>query len=203
MMENMMHMSDEQKAEHVVALIGEMRENSQEMRQWKNVVLARECHELLRLISDRDASAGMALALSAIIEQLPEYDMPRFVLTLLHYEWELLQAAGEQEAGDYPTSADVEAHIRRLEDYIDTEHVSTSDFMERYQCHLKFDPVERTPEWEAIYLEVEQECDRRLGDTPRGMGFCFGFWSTLREVLAEQGITWHSPSELNPRVMFD
>ena len=202
-MENMMHMSDEQKAERVVALIGEMRENSQEMRQWKNVALARECHELLRSITDRDASAGMALALSAIVEQLPEYDMPRYVLTLLRYESELLQAADEQQEGNYPTPAEVEAHIRRLEDYIDTEHVSTSDFMERYGRHLKFDSVERTPQWETNYLEVEKECDRRLGDAPRGMGFCFGYWSTLREVLAERGIEWHSPQELNPRVMFD
>ena len=198
-----MLMSDEQKAERVVSLIDEMRENSQEMNQWKNVALARECHELLQSISDRDASAGMALALSAIVEQLPEYDMPRYVLTLLRYERELLQAAGEQAAGSYPTIADVEAHIRRLEDYIDTEHTSVSEFMEKYGRHLKFDPVERTPEWEALYLEVQQECDRRLGDTPRGMGFCFGFWSTLREVLAERGIEWHLPSELNPRVMFD
>lgn len=199
----MMHMSDEQKAERVVALIGEMRENSQEMRQWKNVALARECHELLRSITDRDASAGMALALSAIIEQLPEYDMPRYVLTLLRYESELLQAADELQEGNYPTPAEVEAHIRRLEDYIDTEHVSTSDFMERYGRHLKFDSVERTPQWETNYLEVEKECDRRLGDAPRGMGFCFGYWSTLRNVLSERGIEWHSPQELNPRVMFD
>ena len=198
-----MHTSDEQKAERVVGLIDEMRENSQEMSPWRNVALARECQELLQSISDRDASAGMALALSAIIEQLPEYDMPRYVLNLLRYEYELLQNAGEQEAGSYPTTADVEAHIRRLEDYIDTEHVSVSEFMERYSRHLKFDPVERTPEWEANYLDVEQECDRRLGDTPRGMGFCFAYWSTLREVLAERGIHWHSPHELNPRVMFD
>ena len=199
----MMLMSDEQKAERVVKLIDEMRENSQEMNQWRNVALARECHELLQSISDRDASAGMALALSAIVEQLPEYDMPRYVLTLLRYERELLQAAGEQTAGSYPTIADVEAHIRRLEDYIDTEHTSVSEFMERYSRHLKFDPVERTPKWEENYLEVEEECDRRLGDIPRGMGFCFAYWSTLREVLAERGIHWHSPHELNPRVMFD
>lgn len=203
MMENMMHMSDEQKAERVVALIDEMRENSQEMRQWKNVMLARECQVLLRSISDRDASAGMVLAINAIVEQLPEYDMPRYVLTLLHYELELLQISGDKEAWSYPTKTDVEQQIRRLEDYIDEEHVSVSEFMEKYSRHLKFDPQARTPEWEANYLEVEKECDRLLGDIPRGMGFCFAYWSTLREVLAERGIHWHSPHELNPRVMFD
>ena len=198
-----MLMSDEQKAERVVALIEEMRENSQEMRQWKNMALARECETLLHAISDRDASAGMALALDAIIQQLPEYDVPRYVLTLLCYELELVRDAGEQDGSQCPSAEDVEAHIRRLEDYIDAEHTSVSEFMERYGRHLTFDPVERSPEWEAHYLEVQQECDRRLGDTPRGMGFCFGYWGTLREVLAEHGIRWHSPSELNPRVMFD
>ena len=92
---------------------------------------------------------------------------------------------------------------QRLEDYIDTEYVSVSDFMKQYDRHLRFAAVERTPQWEDNYYEVEQECDRRLGDTPRGMGFCFAYWSTLREVLSERGIIWQSPHELNPRVMFD
>jgi hypothetical protein len=35
------------------------------------------------------------------------------------------------------------------------------------------------------------------------MGFCFGYWSTLRTVLEERGIEWQLPHELNPRVMFD
>lgn len=198
-----MHTSDEQKAERVVALIDEMRENSQEMRQWRNIPLAKESLTLLQSIHDGEAASGMALAVNAMVEQLPEYDMPRFVLTLLRYELQLLQLAGEQEPGQYPNAADVQHGIQRLEDYIDTEHISVSEFMERYCRHLKFDAVERTPEWEANYYDVEQECDRRLGDTPRGMGFCFAYWSTLREVRSERGIEWHSPHELNPRVMFD
>ena len=90
-----------------------------------------------------------------------------------------------------------------MEDYIDTEHVSDEEFRERYHRHLKADPIERTPLWEEIYSEVEEECDRRLGDTRRGMGFWFAYWSTLATVLSEHGIQWHSPSEMNPRVMFD
>ena len=50
---------------------------------------------------------------------------------------------------------------------------------------------------------MEHKCDRRVGDEPRGMGFCFGYWSVLRQVLAERGILWQSPTELNPGVMFD
>jgi hypothetical protein len=146
---------------------------------------------------------GKALACGAVVAQLPEYDVPRLVLSILRYKLELIQASDEQDDDHYPTEEEVRQDILRLEDYIDTEHVSVSDFMKKYNRHLRFAAVERTPQWEDNYYEVEQECDRRLGDTPRGMGFCFGYWSTLRTVLEERGIEWQSPHELNPRVMFD
>ncbi|MBR1755684.1 MAG: hypothetical protein IJ739_04085 [Bacteroidaceae bacterium] len=31
----------------------------------------------------------------------------------------------------------------------------------------------------------------------------FAYWSTLRQVLAQRGILWQLPGELNPEVMFD
>lgn len=70
--------------------------------------------------------------------------------------------------------------------------------------HLRTDPVEYTWEWEKIYYDVEDELDRRLANVPRQMGFCFQYWSMRRELLMEKyGIDWHSPSQMNPRVMFD
>mgnify|MGYP003304456685 CR=1 FL=1 len=81
--------------------------------------------------------------------------------------------------------------------------VGTDEFMEKYHRHLKFSSVERTPIWEEIYYDAEVECDKELGDIPRGMGFCYGYWHTLQNVLAKRGIEWQSPKELNPRVMFD
>jgi hypothetical protein len=37
-----------------------------------------------------------------------------------------------------------------------------------------------------------------------GMGSCFAYWSELRRILKEEhGITWRSPSELNPNTMYD
>lgn len=192
------------KAERIVANVEKMRKNAQEMSMWKNLPLARECVELLREIDDAEETPmGKALACEAIIEQLPQYDVPRLVLSILHYEEELLRQSDEIEAGRYPTAEEVAREIQRLEDYIDVEHVSPSAFKEKYQRHLNADPIERTPEWEEMYYEVEQECDRRLKGIPRGMGFCFAYWSTLRTVLAERGIEWHSPGQLNPRVHFD
>lgn len=197
-------MTEETTIERLVDNVNKMRENSQEMRMWKNIPLAKECVEILRGIDDpEETPMGKALACEAIVQQLPEYDVPRFVLSILHYKLELIQQSDEQDPDQYPTVEEVQADIQRLNDYIDTEHVSSDEFMQKYQRHLKSAPIERTPLWEENYYEVEKECDRRLGDTPRGMGFCFAHWSTLRSVLAERGILWKSPSELNPRVMFD
>lgn len=197
-------MNSQATTERIIANVDQMRENTQDMRMWKNIPLAKECIQLLKELDDpEETPMGKALACEAIVAQLPEYDVPRLVLSILHYKLELIQASDEQNADRYPTAEEVSQDIQRLEDYIDTEHVTVSEFMKRHNRHLRFAEVERSPQWEANYYEVERECDRRLGDTPRGMGFCFGYWSTLRAVLNERGIEWQSPHELNPRVMFD
>lgn len=70
--------------------------------------------------------------------------------------------------------------------------------------HLRQDPVEYTYRWEDIYYEVERRLDDRFANAPRHMGFCFIYWNAKRELLQnEYGIDWKSPSQMNPRVMFD
>ena len=197
-------MNNKKRAEKIIKNVEQMRENSQEMRMWKNIPLAKECVQLLKDIDDpEETPMGKALACEAIIQQLPEYDVPRLVLSILHYKLQLVKESEEHDPERYPTEEEVVNDIQRLSDYIDTEHVSSEWFRKLYHRHLESDPIQRTPTWEENYYEVEKECDLRLGDTPRGMGFCFGYWSTLRQVLAERGIMWRSPSELNPKVMFD
>ena len=197
-------MNNEKKVKKVIKNVEQMRKNSEDMRMWKNIPLAKECVQLLKDIDDpEETPMGKALACEAIIQQLPEYDVPRLVISILHYKLELIKASDEHDPERNPTEDEVTKDIQRLSDYIDTEHVSSERFRKLYQRHLVADPIERTPDWEENYYDVEKECDRRLGDTPRGMGFCFAHWSTLRQVLSERGILWHSPSELNPKVMFD
>lgn len=190
-------------ARKIVKAVDKMRANSRDHRMWKNIPLAEECMQMLKdLDNPKETPLGKALACEAICEQLSEYDVPRLVISFLRQEREWLEQSDE-ECDNGPTVEEVNQNIQRLEDYIDTQHVSTEEFINRYNRYLKFDPIERTPQWEECYYEVEKECDRRLGDTPRGMGFCFAYWSTLRGVLAERGIHWQSPHEMNPRVMFD
>lgn len=199
-------MNDNDKTvERLLAIVNEMRENAQDMRSYRNLPLADEFMELLKSIDDpEEEGIGKVHAIEAIVDYLSEYDVPRRMLAIRRYELEQLALCTVVDLKNEPHLAEELAYnIRKLEDYIDTQHVGTEDFRKKYNRHLKFDPIERTPEWEDIYYDVEQECDRRLGDTPRGMGFCFGYWAELRNVLAERGIEWHSPHELNPRVMFD
>ena len=191
-------------AQRIVSLVDKMRKNSSIFRMWKNIPLAKECIQLLHDLDDPDEdSLGKALACRAIREQLPEYDIPRFVLDIMHFERELLLQANNEGAGDPDALESIDLDIHRLNDYIDIQNIGTTEFIQRYDSHLNFDPVERTPQWEELYYDVEKECDRQLGDTPRGMGFCFAYWSTRRTVLAQHGIQWRSPGEMNPRVMFD
>ncbi|MDE6410553.1 MAG: hypothetical protein K2K81_09990 [Muribaculaceae bacterium] len=70
--------------------------------------------------------------------------------------------------------------------------------------HLRRDPVEYTDKWEEIIYDAEEELDRRFANHRKGMGFCFMYWNAKQDLLKEKyGIEWRSPSQMNPRVMFD
>lgn len=69
---------------------------------------------------------------------------------------------------------------------------------------LRNDPVEYTRRWEDIYYDVEDALEERFANAPRQMGFCFHFWSAKAELLKDKyNISWRSPAQMNPHVMFD
>ena len=68
---------------------------------------------------------------------------------------------------------------------------------------LKVDPIQALPEWEDVIYDVEQELEEELKDEPRGMGFCYGYWSAKRAALAKRGIDWNPPPSMNRGVIFD
>ncbi len=63
---------------------------------------------------------------------------------------------------------------------------------------LKHDPVEATEAYLAMIDEVEA-----LVDAHKTMDFCLEAWSLKAMFLAERGISWKSPAQLNPGTMFD
>ena len=170
---------------------------------WKNLRLVPEAAERLRAMPmEGDTSANNQIeVISLMLECVDELSIPRQVLDIRRYQLSLYGLLPEGEEPLVPR-AEVEQDIQRLEDYIDLS-LPTTIWRERYHRHLNFDTVERTEEWEKVIYEAEKETAKRLGDTPRGMGFCFGYWSTLGAVMAEYGIEWCPPSVMNPGVMFD
>ena len=190
------------QADRIVALVKKMRKNSENQEMHLNLPLAEKAMKLLEALDDpEEGPLGKAYACNAIIEQLPEYDVPRFVLSILRRELAWLEESTEKS--DWLHPEDVKNEIAKFEDYINPDAISMQEFCKKYNRHLLFDPVERTPLWEEIFYEVEEECYRHLKGSPRGMGFCFGYWAEKRGVLAKYGIDWQTPHMMNPRVMFD
>lgn len=66
---------------------------------------------------------------------------------------------------------------------------------------LKHDPIEMTDEYLAVIDEIEEKVEKSR--TTYGHGSCFEVWSLKKSYLLEHDIEWHTPSELNPRVLFD
>lgn len=157
--------------------------------------------------------------LGMVADALPKYDVPRLVKEIREYQLSLMEkaeaaAAGtscgemkpdgdgeDADEGTSITSGDIRDAIRELDDYMDQE-LSMEEFCRKYKRHLRFDPVQRTPQWEEHIFEVETEVLERCGK-PGFMGYCFGYWSTKAEVLERYGIHWKSPSQMNPGVRFD
>ena len=132
--------------ERIIDLVDQMKVNGEEMRIWANIPLAKEVLELVRNIPEEEEEneLGKAYALNAVMEKLSEYDTPRLALEILREELALLQAS--EEKSDWLTEEDIKADIARLLDYINPD-IPMGEFVRRHNRHLKFDPVERTPEW--------------------------------------------------------
>lgn len=193
--------NSEKLVETILANVEVMRKNAEEMRIWKNLPIAKETFELIKQVGDDEGPLGRAMGCEMVVKKLSEYDAPRFTLEMLRYELEQLQMA--EEKSENLTEEEVKEHIAELERFIDIEHVSYEEYKNQSSRSLDFDEIERTPLWEEINYEIEAETDKLLGDDPRGMGFCFGYWSAKQGVLAKHGIEWRDPHQMNPRVLFD
>ena len=204
----------EAAVDRLVEIIDLMRKNvaDENYPVWKNIPLAREMRDILRDIPPAKGeyidATGIVVCCDSIFQEelLPRRDCPRLCLDFLKIRQQAQEnrtAEDEQFAPGCFLDPQEEEDIRKkLESYIDPS-ISMEAWMESAGAHLKFDPVERSERWEEIIYEVEKECDRRLKGEPRGMGFCFAYWPVKKAVLAKYGIDWHSPSTMNPRVMFD
>ena len=195
--------------ERLPELYEQMLSNYESGEIWKNIPSAEEILHILKEIApERDEEINPAvrmLVCERIIgnDLIDIRDTPRLYLSYLEYWMEcngmpktdedLMDVSLDENFAD--TAAEMAQKINAiLEGDIDTWNSLG---------HLKHDPVQITPQWEANIYRIEQECEARLKDEPRGMGFCYSYWSTKTAVAAEYGIEWKSPAGMNRRVMFD
>ena len=190
---------------------------------WKSLPLAGEAFELLRdsiplRVPGELTPYTRIVLLDKMLGCLPERDCARLILEVRKYQLSLFPLISADDikedmdideydgpSGEYVhqmTKKDVKQAMKRTEDYLNPR-ISMEEWCEKYDVHLKFDPVERSEKWEEIIYDVEAECAEILKDEPKHMGFCFVYWNTKTAALARRGIDWGSPAVMNPRVMFD
>lgn len=187
------------KIEKLGGIFEEMVENYDTFgKQWANIPLAKEALAIMNELPDSleneyETPAEKAMLLCRMVEYVEDRYTPRLCIAIREYAADLFGEDGDE---------DNEEALEQLRDYINLE-MPMDDYCLKHSRMLRFDPVERTEEWENVIYDVMKECDRRLeGESPR-MGFCFSHWSTMRTVLEEYGISWRDPHLMNPGVMFD
>lgn len=211
--ENVCDWSDE----YTIELAGQMNKNKEDGNLWKNIPLVREIiHEFKDVAPFRSEiinPAYKAYYIACMLENdyIDKRETPLLYLSLcelyrLYRDYETPSDYDDflEEHSDKYYFREVDRLIYKLAMIVSDPH-----WEHALQCWnglggmLKVDPVQATKEWEDVIYEVEKEVDEQLKDEPRGMGFCFAYWSAKRAALARRGIQWRSPSAMNPGVMFD
>lgn len=202
---------------HVTDLVIRMNGNNDEGQIWKNIPLLREIiHEFKDVAPFRSEDVNPACKahyISCILKNdyLVKTDTPRLFQSLCEL-YRLYIDFGLSEDYDEDLNKEFDKYyFRNVDEWIyhlawimdDPASGYAQECWDWFGKMLKVDIVQATPEWEDVIYEVEKEVEEELKDEPRGMGFCFGYWSAKRAALERRGIQWRSPSSMNPRVMFD
>ena len=192
-------------------------------RSWRNLKLGQDAFaEMtvnlpLRVKGELTPYTRIVL-LNKMLECIPQRDCPRFILKVREYQESMFPLISEEDvaedmdidgftgdAKDYRhcfTKDDLIELKQKTIDYLNPA-MSMEEWCRKYDCHLLFDDIERSAEWEAEIYDVEKEVARKMRGVKFRMGYCFEYWSTKKSVLARHGIDWRSPSSMNPTVMFD
>ena len=203
---------------HAADLVTQMNINLEEGMLWKNIPLVREwIHEMKDIAPYKSANINptyKAHYISQILENdfIDKRETPRLFQSLCElYRVYVDFSYIEDRDDEYIKKNFDKYYFREVDRWIykfawiadDPESQIALDCWNGLGGMLKVDPVQATKKWEDVINEVEKEVDEELKYEPRGMGFCFSYWSAKRTALARRGIEWRSPSAMNPRVMFD
>lgn len=190
---------------------------------WMNIPLGHQAFELMRdglplRVKGELTPYTRIMLLNKMMDCLPERDCARLLRDIKEYQAALFPLIGDEDLAEdmdmdgysgepaaFVRKYTVEDHresLQRTLDYLDPA-VPMESWCKRYHVMLRFDPVERSEEWEECIYEVEKELDKRLKNERKGMGFCYIYWPAKRAALRKRGIDWRDPHIMNPRVMFD
>lgn len=64
------------------------------------------------------------------------------------------------------------------------------------------DPIENDPATHELVRVAAKAAEELVGETI-GRGRGHRIWFEQKRILAAQGITWFSPADMNPRIVFD
>lgn len=169
---------------------------------WENSALAAEFLDIAAYLEQYDHLLDGLRTASSRLAAAVEYH-PRLKVRLLRFELQVLRRIEARCPHDLDLCDDVLHELSHLERNIEQADRGAFDRVEP-SGHLRQDPVEWSADYERVIDEVLHRVDLQLADHPRGLGFCFAFWQAKKRVLRDDyGIEWHSPSELNPGVLFD
>ena len=198
-------------------LVEQMNNNNKDGNLWKNIPLVREfIHEFKDVAPFRSENINPAYKAHYIASMLEndyvdKRETPRLFQSLCELYRLYRDFEDPSDYDDYLQEHFDKYYFRQVDKWIYKLAMIVSDpqWEHAIQCWnglggmLKVDPVQATERWEEVIYEVEKEVEEELEDVPRGMGFCFSYWSAKRAALARRGIEWRSLSAMNPRVMFD
>lgn len=171
-------------------------------RQWENASLAKELLDIAAYLEGYD---HMLENLHTAVSRMADatYEHPGLKVRLLRFDLAVLRRIEARIGHDLSLCDNLLDEIAFYERNI--ERADKGDFGNIEQRgHLKHDPIEWSAEYESIIDEAEKKIESKLEGHPRGMGFCFEYWSTKSYVLHnDYGIAWRSPAIMNPGVIFD
>lgn len=168
---------------------------------WMVAELARKYADAAEILKGYEHLVNTLYSLTKeMLEQI--YDHPRLKLRLLRIQLSVLRYIEAVNGHDLGITEDVRDEIGELSNCIALADEGRLEEIPQ-TGHLKRDPVEWTARWEEVIDEADRMAYENLQDVPRGMGWCFGFWSERKAALKQFGIDWRSPHLMNPGVMFD
>ena len=206
--------------EHAVEVYREMCNNTHEGNIWKNIPLARKFMHFLKdetPMRDGEMTPPYRAHLIYLVlngQMINALEIPRLYQSYCElYRLSLEFGCSSDYEGecyeDYAKDFD-STYFKTVDRYIDALcWINDPGFSKHgisawnHLGMLKADPIQASYEWDEAIYEVEREIQEELKDLPRGMGFCFAYWSAKTAALARRGIEWRTPGIMNPGVMFD